>query len=73
MFFGGKFREYINYLHISGKANNFLWNGLLVSNTSLNVPYFVLGIGSAFCTLIRVVIRIFDVVFAAEENFTLVL
>ena len=30
-------------------------------------------VGYAFCTLIRVVIKIFDVVFVAETNFTLVL
>ena len=73
MFFGGEFREYNNSLHISGKTNNFLWDGLLVFNTSLSVPYFVFGIGYAFCTLIRVVIRIFDVVVVAEANFTLAL
>ena len=43
----------------------------MVFNVSLSVPYFVFGIGYAFCTLIRVVI--FDVVFVAEVNFTLVL
>ena len=73
MFFGGEFREYNKSLHISGKTNNFLWDGLLVFSTSLSVPYFVFGIGYAFCALIRVVIRIFDVVFVAEANFTLVL
>ena len=71
--FGGEFREYNNSLHISGKTNNFLWDGLLVFNTSLSIPYFVFGISYAFCTLIRVVVRIFDVFFAAEANFTLVL
>ena len=73
MFFGGEFREYKSSLHISGKTNNFLRDGLLVFNTSLSLPYFVFGVGYAFCTLIRVVIRILDVVFVAEANFTLVL
>ena len=45
----------------------------MVFNTSLSVPYFVFGVGYAFCTLIRVVIRIFDVVFVVEANFRLVL
>ena len=71
--FGGEFREYNNSLHISGKTNNLLWDGLLVFNTSLSIPYFVFGIGYAFYTLIRVVIRIFDMVFVAEANFALVL
>ena len=53
-------------LCISGKTNNFLWNELLVFNTSLSSPYLVFGIGYAFCTLKRVVIRIFDAVFVAE-------
>ena len=60
-------------MHISGKTNNFLWDGFLVFNTTLSVPYFVFGVGYAFCTLIRVVIRIFDVVFVVETNFTLAL
>ena len=60
-------------MHISGKTNNLLWDWLLVFNTSLSVPYFVFGIGYAICTLIRFVIRIFDVVFVAKANFTLVL
>ena len=60
-------------LCISGKTNNFLWNELLVFNTSLSSPYLVFGIGYAFCTLERVVIRIFDAVFVAESNFTIVL
>ena len=60
-------------MHISGKTNNFLWNGLLAFNTSLSVPYIVSGIGYAFCTLIRVMMRIFDVVFVVEANFTLAL
>ena len=71
--FGGEFREYNNSLHISGKTNNFLWHGLLVYNTSLSVPYFLISLGYAFCTLIRVVIRIFDMVFVADTNFILVL
>ena len=72
MFFGGEFREYNDSLHISGKTNNFLWDELLVFNTSLSVPYFVFGIGYAFSTLNRVVIRIFDVVFVATSIFTIV-
>ena len=44
---------YNNYFHISGKINNLLWDGLSVFNTSLSVPYFVFGVGYAFCTLIR--------------------
>ena len=48
-------------------------SGLLVFNTSLSVPYFVFGIDYAFYTLIRVAIRIFDGIFIAEANFTLVL
>ena len=73
MFFGGEFKEYNNSLHISGKTNNFLWDGLLLSNTSLSIPYFVFGIGYPFCILTRVAIRIFDVVFVAEAKLTLVL
>ena len=73
VFFGGEFRECNNSLHISGKTSNFLWDGLMVFNTGLSVPYFAFGLDNAFCTLIRVVIRIFDVVFLAEANFTLVL
>ena len=48
-------------------------SGLLIFNTSLSVPYFVFGVDYAFYTLIRVAIRIFDVIFIAEANFTLVL
>ena len=73
VFFGGEIREYNNSLHISGKTTKFLWDGLLVSNTSLSIPYFVFGIGYAFCILTWVVIRIFDVVLAAEAKFTLLL
>ena len=73
VFFDGEFRKYNASLHISGKTNNFLWDGLLVFNTSLSVSYVTFDVGYAFCTLIRVVIRIFDVVFLAEANFTLAL
>ena len=48
-------------------------SGLLVFNTSLSIPYFVFGVDYAFYTLISVVIRIFDVIFIAEANFTFVL
>ena len=73
MFFGGEFRECNKSLHTSGNTNNFLWDWFLVFNTSLSLPYFVFGVGYAFYTLIRVMIRIFDVVFVAEANFTLIL
>ena len=73
VFFAGEFTEYNTSLHVSGKTNNFLWDGPLVFNTSLSVPYVTFDVGYAFCTLIRVAIRIFDVVFLAEVNFTLAL
>ena len=53
MFYGDEFRECNISLHISDKTNNFLWNGILVFDTSLSVPYFVFGVGYAFCTLIE--------------------
>ena len=73
VFFAGEFTEYNTSLHVSGKTNNFLWDGPLVFNTSLSVPYVTFDVGYAFCTLIRAAIRIFDVVFLAEVNFTLAL
>ena len=48
-------------------------SGLLVFNTSLSIPYFVFGVDYAFYTLISVAIRIFDVIFIAQANFTFVL